>query len=159
MGVVLGQLEDRKSRAIYYKIKNLTPAELKYMVTKKEFLAIVHAINQCGHYIIGYQVFVHTDHSTNYFLMTKLVTNGRVTCWLLVLQEFEITILDNLGKDNVVADFLSRLTIGDECMPVEDHFLDEYIFSTSTHSPWYADIANYFVAIRFTQTYPQEKRK
>ena len=46
MGVVLGQLEEKKPYAIYYISKNLTPIELNYTVTNKEFLAVVHAINK-----------------------------------------------------------------------------------------------------------------
>lgn len=46
VGVVLGQLEDNKPYVIYYKSKNLTPAELNYTVTEKEFLAVVHTINK-----------------------------------------------------------------------------------------------------------------
>jgi len=30
--------------------------------------------------------------------------------------------------------------------PVGDSFPDEYLFEVSSHSPWYADIANYLVA-------------
>ena len=52
--------------------------------------------------------------------MKKPVTNGRVTRWLLLLQEFHITILDKLGKDNVVVDSLSRLTISDDCTTTKE---------------------------------------
>jgi hypothetical protein len=45
--------------------------------------------------------------------MKKPVTNARVTRWLLLLQEFDITIVDRPGKENVVFDFLSRLTPND----------------------------------------------
>jgi hypothetical protein len=77
--------------------------------------------------------------------MNKSVTNARVTRWLLLLQEFDITIVDRPGKENVVADFLSQLT-PDDNTPVDDSFPDEYLFAVSAHSPWYADIANYLVA-------------
>ena len=85
IGGVLGQKEDQASYAIYFVIKNLTPAELNYTVTEKEFLAVVYAINKFRHYITGYEIFVHTDHSAIRFLMNKPVTNGRVTRWLLLL--------------------------------------------------------------------------
>ena len=87
--------------------KNLSPAELNYIVTEKEFLAVVHAINKFRHYITGYEVFVHTDHSAIRFLMNKPITNGRVTRWIMLLQEFNITVIDRPGKDNLVVDFLS----------------------------------------------------
>eukprot|EP00253_Pinus_taeda_P008259 PITA_08259 len=123
----------------------MTPAELNYTVTEKEFLAVIHAINKFRHYITGYTTFVHTDHSAIKYLMNKSITNARVTRWLLLLQEFDITIVDRPGKENVVADFLSRLKTN-ENVPVDDSFPDEYLFAVSAHSPWYADIANYLVA-------------
>ena len=128
VGVVLGQLEDMKPYFIYYIRKNVTLAKINYTVTKKEFLAVVHAIKKFRHYITGYQVFVHTKDSAICFLMNNPINNGRVTCWLLLLQEFDIIILDKQGKYNVVVDFLSRLTIGDDFVPTEDSFPDEYIF-------------------------------
>jgi hypothetical protein len=46
VGVVLGQQEDKKPYAIYYINKNLTPAELNYTVTEKEFLAVIYVVNK-----------------------------------------------------------------------------------------------------------------
>jgi hypothetical protein len=105
LGEVLGKRENQIPYAIYFVSKNLSPAKVNYTVTEKELLAVVHAINKFRHYIIGYQAFVHTDHSTIKFLMNKPVTNPRVTRWLLLLQEFNINIIDRPGKDNLVADF------------------------------------------------------
>ena len=87
-------------------------AELNYTVTENEFLAVIHAINKFRHYITGYQVFVHTDHSDIRYLMNNPNASARIIRWFLLLQEFDITILDKPGKHNVVADFLSRLTHG-----------------------------------------------
>ena len=68
--------------------------------------------------------------------MNKPVTNAWVTRWLLLLQEFDITIIDRPGKENVVADLLSRFTNNDDNLLVEDSFPDEHLFGISTHSPW-----------------------
>ena len=75
--------------------------------------------------------------------MNKPITPSRITRWFLLLQEFDITIVDKPGKDNVVADFLSRMDNNDEFTPIEDSFPDEHIFAVSTRPPWYADISNY----------------
>jgi hypothetical protein len=141
----LGQEENHLPYAIYFIRKNMTPAELNYTVTEKEFLAIIYAINKFRHYITGYSTLVHTDHSTIKYLMNKPITNARVTRWLLLLQEFDITIVDRPGKENVITDFLSQLKPDDDT-PVDDSFPDEYLFAIYAHSPWYADIANYLVA-------------
>lgn len=81
--------------------------------------------------------------------MNKPITNGRITHWLFLLQEFDITIVDKPRKDNVVVDFLSRLTIADNCIPTKDYFPNEYLFAISTYSPWYVDIANYLTTGKF----------
>lgn len=106
IGAVLGQEKDKKPYEIYYISKNLSPSELNYTVTKKEFLAVIHAVNKFRHYITGYPVVLYTDHSAIKYLPNKPITNGRVKGWLILLQEFDITIKDRPGKENHVADFL-----------------------------------------------------
>ena len=67
-------------------------------------LVVVHAVNKFIHYITGYQVFIHTYHSAIKYLMKKSITNGRITRWLLLMQEFDITIQGQPRKDNQVVD-------------------------------------------------------
>jgi hypothetical protein len=159
VGASLGQKEESFNYAIYFISKNLTPAELNYTVTEKEMLAIIHAVNKFRHYITGYEVFVHTDHSAIKYLMNKPITNGRVTRWLLLLQEFNITVLDRPGKENQVADFLSRLQNSGEVVPVEDSFPDENLFAISIVNPWYADLANYLSTGKHLHILLQRKRR
>ena len=75
--------------------------------------------------------------------MNKPITNASITRWLLLLQEFDITIIDRPRKENVVADFLSRFTNSDDNLPVEDSFPYEHLLVVSTYSPWYANVTNY----------------
>jgi len=160
VGASLGQKEESCHYAIYFISNYLTPAELNYIVTEKEMLAIIHVVNKFRHYITGYEVFVHTDHSTIKHLMNKPVTSGRVTRWLLLLQEFNITILDRPGKENQVVDFLSRLQNQGEVVPVEDSFLDENLFAISIVNPWYADLANYLSTGRTPPYFtPKEEKR
>jgi hypothetical protein len=49
IGGVLGKKEYKNPYAIYFVRKNLSPAELNYTVTEKEFLVVVHAINKFLH--------------------------------------------------------------------------------------------------------------
>lgn len=112
-------------------------------------LVVVRAVNKFRHYIIGYEVFIHTDHSTIRYLMNKPITNGRITRLFLLMQEFNITVLDRLGKENQVENFLSRLHLHGEIVPVCDNFLDKHLFSIIVKTPWFADIANYFSSGKF----------
>ena len=113
----------------------MTPAELNYTVTEEEFLAVVYFINKFLHYITGDEFFVHTDHSAIRFLMNKPLTNGRVTQWLLLLQEFNITVIERHGKENLVAYLLSHIQHDDGPKPIEDTFPNEHLFDVSVQTP------------------------
>lgn len=143
--VVLGQEEDKKPYVIYYISKNLTAGELNYIVTKKEFLDVIDVINIFIHYITLYQVFLYTDHSAITYLSNKPITNRRVTRWLLLLQEFDITIKDWPGKENPIANFLSQVPKINDPLGVADQFIDKHLFIVVTKMPWYADVTNYLV--------------
>jgi len=92
--------------------------------------------------------------------MNKPITNGIVTRWLLLLQEFNIIVLDTPGKQNTVADFLSRIQNVKDDTLVEDKFPDEYLFAVTTQIPWFANIANYLVTGKFpSHLFPRNKIK
>ena len=62
--------------------------------------------------------------------MNKTDVNARIIKWFLLLWQFDLTIVDKLGKENVVADFLSRMNLltGEEGM-VDDQLPDEHLFA------------------------------
>jgi hypothetical protein len=64
------------------------------------------------------------------------------------LYEFDITIKDLPGRENLVADFLSRIPKIDDSLTTEDQFPDEHLFVVNTKPPWYVDVANYIAAGR-----------
>ena len=92
--------------------------------------------------------------------MNKPITNGRVTRWLLLLQEFNITVLDRPSRENLVTDFLSHIQHDDSDNLVDDIFPDEHLFAISVQTPWFADIANYLASGRLpNHLKPHEKRQ
>ena len=91
--------------------------------------------------------------------MNKSITNGRITRWLLLMQEFNITVLDRPGRENQVADFLSRLHNTGEIVPVFDNFPDEHLFAISVITPWYADIANYLSSGQLPPSMTSKEKK
>ena len=123
-------------------------------------MAVVYSIDKFFHYITGYDFFVHMDHSAIIFLMNKPITNGRVTRWLLLLQKFNIIVIDRPGKENLVAYFLSRIKHNDDTKPVDDTFLDEHLFVVSIQTPWFANISNYLATGKLpNRLSPPEKRR
>jgi hypothetical protein len=104
-------------------------------------------------------VFLYTDHSAIRYLANKPITNGWVTRWLLLLQEFNITIKDRSGRENLVADFLSCIPKTDNSLTVEDQFPDEHLFVVTIKTPWYANVVNYLAVGKFPTHLSSRERK
>ena len=119
---------------------------MNYSTTEKELLAVVFALDKFRSYILSSLVVVFTDHATLKYLLSKKDAKPRLIRWILPLQEFNVTIKDKKGVENMVADHLSRLTFNEsmDALPIRDSFPDEQLFSIST-LPWYADIVNFLV--------------
>ena len=62
-------------------------------------------------YILGYPITVRSDHKSISFLKHCKLNHGRLTRWVLALQENNITWEYIPGKQNVAADVLSRVNI------------------------------------------------
>ncbi|GLJ19357.1 hypothetical protein SUGI_0348760 [Cryptomeria japonica] len=159
IGVVLGQKVDKLEKEIYYIDKNLQGPELNYIVTEKEMLAVIYALIKFRHYIIGYPIFVHTDHTAIRYLMNKPSITDRLARWLLLMQEFDIIVVDKPMNSNVVANYLSCLQLQEDSTMIDDTFSDEHLFLIQAHTPWYADIANYLAAAKMPISFsPKERR-
>ena len=161
IGGVLGQREDRKAFVIYYASKTLDSAQSNYITTEKEFLVVIFALEKFRSYIVGSPVTIFTDHAVLKYLLSKQDTKPRLTRWILLCQEFNLTIKDKKGVENVVADHLSRLVpeSNSHGIPIGNSFPDEQLFAL-VHCPWYADIVNYLVTGQIpTQWTSQQKKK
>jgi hypothetical protein len=135
VGVVLGQRKDKKPYVIYYTSKTLNNAQMNYTTTEKELLAVVFACEKFRSYLVGVPVVVFSDHAALKYLLSKKDSKARLVRWILLLQEFDITIKDRKGTKNIVADHLSRLTIDStsDTIQINDYFPDESLLSISTY--------------------------
>ncbi|KAL3577714.1 hypothetical protein D5086_019218 [Populus alba] len=161
VGAVLGQRKDKKPYVIYYASKTLNSVQMNYTTTEKELLAVVFACDKFRSYLVGSPVIVFSDHAALKYLLSKKDSKARLVRWILLLQEFDITIKDKKGTENVVADHLSRLTTDSrsDITPIDDYFPDESLFSVST-MPWFANIVNFLVSGQLpTHWSTQDKRK
>ena len=111
IGVVLGQHRDKKACVIHYVSQTLNDALMNYTINEKELLAIVFALDKFKSYIIGSLIVVCTDHSTLKYLMVKQDTKPRLIRWILLLQQFDLTMKDKNGVKNVMADHLPGLMV------------------------------------------------
>ncbi|KAI3782082.1 hypothetical protein L2E82_12114 [Cichorium intybus] len=158
IGAVLGQKVDRAHHVIYYASKVLDDAQGNYSTTEKELLAVVFALEKFRQYLLGAKVIIYTEHAAIRHLLTKKDSKPRLIRWILLLQEFDIEIKDKSGKENLVADHLSRITPQGETEPIRDAFPDEHIFKIQ-ELPWYVDICNYLVSGEFPPKFNRAQRE
>ncbi|GJZ72897.1 reverse transcriptase domain-containing protein [Tanacetum coccineum] len=109
IGAVLGQRKMKHFQPIHYASKTMTEAQIHYTTTEKEMLAVVYAFEKFRPYLVLSKSIVYTDHSALKYLMNKHDAKPRLLRWVLLLQEFDITIRDKKGSENLAADHLSRL--------------------------------------------------
>src|SRR5690606_29992925 len=91
--------------------RKLKPAETCYPTHDKELLAIVDALKQWRHYLHGAKFRVETDHHSLIWLKDQRTLNHRQIRWLQFLASMDPAITYLQGKQNVVADALSRFGV------------------------------------------------
>lgn len=113
VGAVLQQFVEESWRPIAYFSHKLSPPETRYSTFDRELLAVYLAIKHFQHYVEGQSFTVFTDHKP---LTYSLFSNStryspRQLRHLDYISQFTSDIRHVKGKDNPVADALSRIDI------------------------------------------------
>nr|GEV33805.1 reverse transcriptase domain-containing protein [Tanacetum cinerariifolium] len=111
-------------------------------------LAVVYSFEKFWPYLVLSKSIVYTDHSTLKYLLNKEDAKLRLLRWVLLLQEFDITIRDKKRSENLAADHLSRLENPHKDVLANkennENFPLETLGSLSCGStPWFANIENF----------------
>ncbi len=110
-GVVLLQEDSNQvQHPVSYFSKKFNRHQQVYSTIEKEALALVLAVQHFEIYLgsIAVPIIIYTDHNLLVFLNRMRNRNQRLMRWSLILQPFHLEIKHIRGKDNVIADTLSR---------------------------------------------------
>ncbi|GJW02286.1 reverse transcriptase domain-containing protein [Tanacetum coccineum] len=112
-------------------------------------LTIVYAFEKFRSYLIMNKSVVYTDHSALKYLFNKKDAKARLLRWILLLQEFDFSVIDTKGAENYAADHLSRLENPYENVfdpkEITETFPLETLNTVNSYqsAPWFADMSNY----------------
>lgn len=112
-GAVLSQEYDGKQLPVAFASKTFTKGESNKSTTEQELAAIHWAIQHFRPYVYGTHFLVKTDHRPLSYLFSLRNPSSKLTRMRLDLEEYDFTVEYLKGKQNIVADALSRITIDD----------------------------------------------
>lgn len=105
---VLSQTVDGNEHVICYISRSLTKQEQNFSVTERECLAVLWSIEKLRPYLEGSRFTVITDHHSLVWLNNLPQPSGRLSRWLVKIQQYDFEIIHRKGKEHVVPDALSR---------------------------------------------------
>ena len=113
IGGMLAQEHDGKMQPIAYCSKVFTDTQARWHVSEQEIYASIFCVEKWSE-LLRYQKFIlHTDHKNLQTLFNKAVNfkSGKLFRWAVRLQDYHFECRYIKGKDNIVADYLSRESV------------------------------------------------
>ena len=107
-GIGIGAVLMQNQRPISYFSEKLSGAPLNYPTYDKELYALVRALQTWQHYLWPKEFVIHTDHESLKHLKGQDKLNRRYAKWMEFIETFPYVIKYKQGKENIVADALSR---------------------------------------------------
>lgn len=130
-GGVISQNNNGFDAPISFISRTFKKGEKNKAIIEKELLAIHFALKTFRHYLYGQKFVVFTDHKPLIYLFKLKNPSSKLMRIKMDLEEFDFTIEYIKGKDNVVADALSRISIKDLFQMYEENS----IFKTEISHP------------------------
>ena len=130
-------VQDDKPIALYS--RKLTPPQRNYTVMEKELLSIVETTEHHRNILFGFPLILHSDHKN---LSFNNFNSERVRRWRLLLEEYPYEFRYTPGRENFIADMISRFDmlpvpqldvidmnvqeIADDVMPIDFRLVSQH---------------------------------
>ena len=111
LGACLSQLNDKlEEKPVAYISRTLNKAELNYSTTEKEMLEAVWAMHKFRFFLFGQNFNLYTDHQALRGIFKNQSDNvtSRIVNMLSKTTDYHPNVIYKKGKENIVADALSR---------------------------------------------------
>ncbi|KAK1666361.1 hypothetical protein QYE76_054520 [Lolium multiflorum] len=107
-GIGIGGVLMQEGRPIPYFSEKLSGAKLNYPIYDKELYALIRVLEVWQHYLWPKEFIIHSDHEALKYLKAQSTLHKRLAKWVEFVESFPYIIKHKKGKDNIVADALSR---------------------------------------------------
>ena len=108
----LGCVLMQSGRVVAYGSRQLKNHEMNYPTHDMELEAVVFSLKIWHYYLYGEQFEMYSDHKSLKYIFTQRDLNMRQRQWMEFLEDYDFTLHYHPGKENVVADALSRKSRG-----------------------------------------------
>ena len=107
--ILLQEQADGKWRPVAFLSKTLNETERNYQIYDKELLAIMLALSEWRHYLMGAteEIEIWTDHQNLQYFRKPQKLNRRQARWVTELAEYHFVLHHQPGTANKKADLLS----------------------------------------------------
>ena len=100
---------DQDIRPVAYFSGTFTAQNRSWCATEKEDYAVLKSMQCFDYYLQGVKCTLHCDHKPLEPFITRGMNIAKLDSWVMLLQEYDITFIHIKGKDNILADGISRL--------------------------------------------------
>jgi hypothetical protein len=98
----------QEGRPLAFTSRKLSERNLGKPIYEKEMLAILHVVDLWHPYLLGRCFQIKTDHQSLKYFLEQRISSPMQQKWVTKLFGYDYEIIYKKGKDNVVADALSR---------------------------------------------------
>lgn len=107
-GIGLGGVLLQEGKPVAYFSEKLSGPSLNYSTYEKELYALVRTLETWQHYLWPKEFVIHSDHESLKHIRSQSKLNRRHAKWVEFIESFPYVIKHKKGKENVIADALSR---------------------------------------------------
>ena len=109
VGASLSQTDDTGiDRPIAFASTKLSDVQTRWSTIEKEAFAVIYALRKFDVIVYGRRIVLYSDHNPLQYLVSCTPKSAKLTRWALSLSRYDITVKHIAGKNNAVADCLSR---------------------------------------------------
>jgi hypothetical protein len=159
--MVLVQEDDSLSEyVIYYLSQGLVGPELNYTHLEKLALAAVHVVQRFRHYVLFRKTTVVAVVNPFQYMLTRRVIGGKISRWMVILQEFDLDfVLAKSKKSLVFAELISELPVESSDVVPEESPIRGDMFLIESSDPWYGDILIYLQTLKCPNSASCDERR